>query len=126
MHSILDFLWGALRAIGRRLRAVWDAIWSVLSSFVTWIVGAITYVLTSVNDWIESAIDSGISSVTEAMSDLWVGDSFPDVSAWCMYWLDLLEIPSAITLLVELLAVWLAARAARLLMVPVRALLELL
>lgn len=97
----------------------------MLSSFVTWIVGVITYVVTQVNDWIESAIDSGISAVTDAFSDVAL-ETFPDCGAWAAYWLDIFSFTDAVAMLVDLLLVWVAARSARLLMVPIRALLELL
>lgn len=125
MHSILRWLWEGVKALGKRLRLVWQAVWNVLSSALTWIVGALAYVLDQLSEWINEAIQEGMEALSAgfgAVSDTGSIDPVP----LAQYVLDLMAFDEAVAVLVEVFAFWLAARGARLLMVPVRALLELL
>lgn len=125
MRSLLRYLWEGVKAIGKRLRLVWEAVWDVLSSALTWIVGALAYVLDQLTDWINGAIQAGMEALSAGFGD--VADTGTiDPAPIAQYVLGLMAFDEAVAVLVELFAFWLVARGARLLMVPVRALLELL
>lgn len=125
MHSLLRWLWEGVKALGRRLRLVWEAVWNVLSSALTWIVGALAYVLDQLSEWINEAIQEGMEALSAGFGDVADTGSIDPVPL-AQYILDLMAFDEAVAVLVEVFAFWLAARGARLLMVPVRALLELL
>lgn len=125
MHSLLRWLWDGVRAIGRRLRLVWEAIWNVLSSALSWIVGALAYVLDQLTDWINGAIEDGMQALSAGFGDV-VDTGTVSPAPLAQYVLGLIAFDEAVSVLVELFAFWLVARGARLFMVPVRALLELL
>lgn len=126
--KILEMLWGGLRAIGRRLRESALLLWHALQSWVTWTIAALTYVLDRVFGWISGAIQSALRELLDAFAGF--GDSlgaFPNLAPLAAYYLrDVLAMDEAFRLLVGLAGVWVVARSARWLMVPVRAVLELL
>lgn len=125
MHSLLRWLWDGVKAIGRRLRLVWEAVWNVLSSALSWIVGAVAYVLDQLTDWINGAIQDGMQALSAGFGS--VADTGTiDPAPLAQYVLGLIAFDEAVAVLVELFAFWVVARGARLFMVPVRALLELL
>lgn len=125
MHSLLRWLWDGVKAIGKRLRLVWEAVWNVLSSALSWIVGAVAYVLDQLTDWINGAIQDGMQVLSAGFGS--VADTGTiDPAPLAQYVLGLIAFDEAVAVLVELFAFWLVARGARLFMVPVRALLELL
>lgn len=129
MRSLLTWIWNGIKAIGRRLKIVGQALWNVLSSFLTWITAGIAYVFSQLENWINSAIQSGIDAfssgtLSDSMSE--ASGTFPQLHPIAAYYLDLFSLNTAISLLVLLLGVWVVARTARLAMVPIRAVLELL
>lgn len=129
MRSIWKALWSGLCAIGRLLRRVLEWVWAVLSTWVTWLVGAVTYALNWVYDWVATGLSDALQSLQDAVQD-GVTDNiteYPDMVPLAAYYLkDVLAMDEAFRLLVLLFGVFLLARAARWVMVPIRALLELL
>lgn len=122
MTSFLKWIWAAIVGVGKKLASLFEWIWAILSSLVTWIIAGITYVLKLLWDWISGLFD-GVGD--------WFGDlafeRFPVVSNLASYWLgDVFQFDTAFDVLAGLAVVFVAAKLARAAMVPVRAVLELL
>lgn len=124
MHSVQKWIWGGIRALGRALRDLMGVVWNVLSSAVTWVVASLAYLVDQFQSWVNGAISNGIGSITDYLS--MQSSEFSDVVPLAAYYLDLFSADEAATCIVELFSIWVFARAARMLMVPIRAVLELL
>lgn len=128
MMDLLRWLWGGVVAVARWLRRLAEFVWTCLSSLVTWIIAGVTYVLDAVYDWVASSVSDGVEAIQDGLADM-TGklDTFPDVVPLAAYYLkDVLAMDEAFRLLVLYVTAWVAAKVARLAMVPIRALLELL
>lgn len=125
MRGIWEFIWGGILAIGRRLRDLLAWMWTILTNFLTWVCGAIAYLLDQVADWINDALHDGISTILGQFSDVGTMDGL-GIAPLAQYYLDVFDLGYACTLLLALIGAWCAARVARLGMVPIRAILELL
>lgn len=129
MRSLTKWIWGGIKAICRHLARVASWLWDAVTNWVTWVITGITYVIEEVTSWIGDAISDGLGDISDALSSAF-GDNLadaPDPGGVASYYLGtVLQMDDAFVLLVTFVGIWLAARAARLLMVPVRALLELL
>lgn len=129
MKSLTKWIWGGIKAICRHLLRVAGWLWDAVSSWVTWVITGITYAIDKVTDWIGDAIRDGLADISGALSGAFEDNlaDAPDPGGVASYYLGtVLQMDEAFVLLVTFVGIWLAARAARLLMVPIRALLELL
>lgn len=127
MSDLLRWIWSGIRAVSRWLWRLAELVWRVLSSAVSWVVAAIGYVVSEVYDWIASSVSEGVDAIRDAVGDVAGPGVFPEISGLAAYYLgDVFAMDEAFRLLVLLAGTWLLARAARLVMIPIRALLEIL
>lgn len=124
MASIGRWIWAGLRAIGRALKDIFALVWNVLSSALTWVVASIAYLVDRFQGWINDAISGGLLPLLDEIGV--EASEFPEVGPLAAYYLGMFAMDEAVTCLVELFAFWILARTARLVMVPIRAILEIL
>lgn len=128
MIDLLKFIWSGIKSLGKNLLKVWAAIWNVLSSLVTWVVGTIYYLLSTAWDWISDQAQSFFDSASSLFSDAdgLFGSTSWDPSPLALHLADLFQLPVAIECLGVLVLAFVTAKLLRLAMVPIRAILELL
>lgn len=127
MHSVLKWIYSGLAAIARRLRALFDFLWGLMTQWVTWLITAIVAFWTWVWDYIGSVIGSALSELSSALSDALELPTFPggSLSGLPAALLNLIQFQDAIDCLVFVFAFFVVARTARLAMIPLRAVLEI-
>lgn len=127
MSSLLKWIWGGIMAVANWLRRVGLFLWECLQSLVTWIVAALTYILDRLYDLVSGAISSALQSLQDVTGDMTgMLDEAPQVLPLAAYYLHMMAMDEAWRLLVVYGGAWLVAKGSRVLMVPIRALLDLL
>lgn len=128
MVSLLKWIWSAVKTVGKGVLQVWAAIWNVLSSLVTWIVGVIIYAVDTLWDWASDRITDFFDDVSSLLSDSpWnVSAGSFDMSPLAEHLCNVFALDVAIECLLYLLAAFVMVRMLRLAMIPARAVLEVL
>lgn len=120
--SLLRWIWGLLSELGRLQLALLRLIWSVLSSLITWICVAIGYVIQTIYSWFEGVVDD-FAGVFGEMAFEQFPESTP-LASWLLH--DVCAVDVAFSVLASVAVVWVAAKLARLAMIPIRAVLDVL
>lgn len=118
MRTLLQWLWEQVKRVGSLLAGL-------CSSICTWIAAAITYLATTVGDWINDAVQGVFEFVGSPFAD--ASMPYTEVEGNLLpYLVQFFALDTLAEYTIELAGIWLAARVARLAMVPIRALLEVL
>lgn len=123
MISLLKWILKGVKNLARLAKKIGLTVGELLSSLVTWIAGAIYYIVDSCWDWFCDKFDAWLESATELVPD---EVSSYAISPFTSYVADLFCFDVAIESLGVLISAFLILRLGRLLMVPVRAVLEVL
>lgn len=127
MSSILKWIWSAVRWVGKKVLTVFEALWNVLSSLLTWVIASITYLLNTLYGWVQDALSDFASFVSDVVGGS-AAEAFPIATNGNLlgHLLTLFDAGGALAALTLVLGVFVIARLTRLAIVPVRALLEVL
>lgn len=111
MISALKWIWEQVCHLGALLASLASSVW-------TWLAAGFAWVASTVVGWISSAVSGVFPSVEwpEIVTDA------SELFRACVHWFAL---DVAIGSLVTIIAAWVLARVSRLVMVPIRALLEI-
>lgn len=126
MISLLQWIWGGIKSLGKSLLKVWAALWNVLSSAVTWIVGLVYYIIDTLWDWLSDKIGTFFDSIDDLISNSPLDGEVFQVGPLASHLADIFALDSAMICVVYLFLAFITARLLRLIVVPVRALLEIL
>lgn len=119
--SLLRWIWGLLKQIGHFVLKGLEWLWLALTSLVTWICAAIAYVIEQIYEWFEDLVDN-FCGLFEDMAFEQFPQSTP-LASWLLH--DVVAIDVAFEVLAAVALVWIAAKLARLAMVPIRAVLDI-
>lgn len=123
MISLVKWLLKGVKNLARLVKKLGLTVGEIVSSLVTWISAAIYYVVDSCWDWFCDKFDSWLDSATELVPE---DVAQYTISPFTSYVADLFCFDVAIESLGVLISAFLILRLGRLLMVPVRAVLEVL
>lgn len=126
MISLLQWIWGGIKSLGKSLLKVWAALWNVLSSAVTWIVGLVYYIIDTLWDWLSEKIGAFFDSIGDLISNSPVDGDVFQVGSLATHLADIFVLDVALECAAYLLLAFITARLLRLIVIPVRALLEIL
>lgn len=124
MISLVKWIWGGIKAIGKRLASLFGFLWDMLQSALTWVAAGITYLAHLICDWIADKLSGVFHSLDSVSVDpsSQVLDNIPPLAQYVLH--DWLAMDSAIEFLVVFFAIWVSFKVARLGMVPLRAILD--
>lgn len=126
MISLLQWIWGGIKSLGKSLLKVWAAIWNVLSSAITWVVGFVYYIIDTVWDWLSEKVGAFFDSVEGLITNSPVDGGIFNVGPLAIHLANIFALDVALECLVYLILAFITARLLRLIVIPVRALLEIL
>lgn len=130
IHSIGKWIYAGLAAIAKRIRALFGFLWGLLSQYVTWMISCTVAFWSWIWDLVSDKFGDAVRSVSSAIGNYLELPSNSGIS-WLVdgpagYFLNLAAFSEAVHLLSMVFAFWLLCRGARFLMLPIRALLEVL
>jgi hypothetical protein len=127
VRSIWLAIWGGIKAVARRLAMLFETVAGLLQSALLWIVGLLGLAFHWLAQQFETAIQSGMGALSHFFKTSDYLTPFSHISPLAAYWLrDVFAMDVAFEELVVVASVWILCRTSRALVVPIRALLELL
>lgn len=125
MISLLRWIWGAVKAILKRLLTLLGVLWDILHHAIVWVLAGLFYLLHQLAEWINDIINSGISSLlnTAPIQGTFL-ENVPSLAQYVLH--DWIAMDYAVELLLSFLLIWIAAKVMRVALIPIRAVLDLL
>lgn len=119
MISLLKWIW-------KGLLEVWAALWNVLSSLVTWIVGIVIYVVDTLWDWAAEKISGFYDGISGLLEESPLDGDIYSLSPLAEHLCNVFALDVALECLLYVFSAFVMARLLRLAMIPTRAVLEVL
>lgn len=124
MISLLRWIWGGIKALGKRLLQLLGVLWELMQHAITWVLAGFAYLAHLITQWVCDGIESGLRQISIATTQ---AESLSNIPALAQYVLvEWLNIEVAIQCLLFFLTIWIACKLARLAMIPIRAVLDVL
>lgn len=119
MISLLKWIW-------KGLLEVWAALWNVLSSLVTWIVGIVVYVVDTLWDWASDKLSGFFDGISGLLEESPLDGGIYSMSPLAEHLCHVFALDVAVECLLYVFSAFIMARLLRLAMIPTRAVLEVL